>query len=157
FQSVAYDRASHTMFGGTQDNGTPGKTIGNSYWAQLPNGGGDGAGVAASSNSHNESVDYYFATSHFRRNGDDVSLSGLTPTDAQTVQNNITNSVDGGFPVTVAANNPRHILVGLSHLYESTDGGDNVSDITPFLGSTVSLGGFAFAGQDSPNVVYLAT
>lgn len=157
FFSVAYDPANKILFGGTQDNGTPGQESvfqavpGNREWRDQ--GGGDGGRVAVdSSGTH-----YSYADDQLQRNGTPVSLSlpggapgsGLTSDDYKKF---FTNG-DSSHPIALDPEDQSHLLLGYNAVYESLDQGETLTRLSlPGMDGLVgdlaygSSGGAAYVG-----------
>jgi hypothetical protein len=141
FYSVAYDTVHGVIVGGAQDNGTEVQAFPeNSVWQPLPGGGGDGGQVGIdAAGSRN-----YFAHGSFLRDGQTVRLNdpfvqdpfgvvrcnGLNSADQATL-NNDAGHTDEFFPFALSPAQGERLLYGMTGVYESFDGGDTVTDVTP--------------------------
>ena len=168
FFQVAYDETTGEIVGGTQDNGTVAETTfspeTSGSWNRI--GGGDGGLTAVDP----KGVRYYFADKDFRRNGQEILMeaepgltfgqyrfSGLTPDDQKSVESGL-GSADAFYPFALSPVTSLHMAIGLSNVYESTDGGDIIDNITPSgMKGSVTVYGIAFGGSDNPNAMYVAT
>jgi hypothetical protein len=125
-QSVAFDPVSGAIFGGAQDNGT---SLQSSFgyaskWSEI--GGGDGGLVAADSNG----VHYLFQDGNLYRDSTQAQLNGLNPADQQYLQKNVFGK-DAWFQVAINPGQANRLLIGTTHIYESFNQGDNLTDVTP--------------------------
>ena len=171
FYSIAYDTINDIIFGGTQDVGSPEQTATGSFtWDDIHQADGNTQAVDNSgANSIRYSMSNNFGT-FLRRTfdntnsqvGGDVSIlladgvgggakSGL----------NATDQAFSGFtiiPYVLNAIDPTRMLIGLNGMYESTDQGDNVTDITIAgqNGYTAFAYGGTSGGIDNEEVIYAA-
>jgi hypothetical protein len=182
FRGVAYDQSQDTAFGGTQDNGTVGRVpAGGTTYGPLPLGGGDGGTVAAGYDGTNQ-WNYYFAdadpisehngTANYMQLADqagDPRWSGLagsaTTVNGKTVYTgdqkviNDAQGSDTSFTIAVNPDNPARILFtgnGLNDVYESTNGGATVTNVTPTFGNGTKNPPTAVAyGINNPDAAYM--
>jgi hypothetical protein len=163
FFSLTYDARRGTVFGGTQDNGTPVQS--QAGWSLPPVGGGDGGYSAVGP----DGTRYYFDDQVLFRDGTRVQYadkagdpggSGLTATDKKTWYFASGFGNDSSFPI---ATNPditdqSAILLGMNDLYESFDGGNTVNNLTaslePWSGSVACV---TYGGPDEPIGLYVAS
>ncbi|HZU36340.1 MAG TPA: sialidase family protein, partial [Gemmataceae bacterium] len=172
FFDVAYDSHQGFIFGGSQDNGTPiqiasdESTATTKLWQWLPGGGGDGGNVAVD-NTGQTAVHYYFTDSVFMRDGARVQMSdnandgpgtGLNATDKKNwyFPPN-TFGGDGSFGVVTNPYAGSRILFGLTGLYESFNGGDNISVVTPAFNSNATVSALAYGNSNNVNAAYVGT
>jgi hypothetical protein len=135
FFSVSVDPTTGLIAGGTQDNGTPEQTsVGAVSWKEQASGDGGLTQFAS------DGTLYYFADLEFLRGstGAQVLLasassgtaySGLNPTDRSNLKQ--TPPPDASFVYALNPANAKRLLVGLTGLYESSNQGDVVTQVTP--------------------------
>jgi hypothetical protein len=92
--------------------------------------------------------------------GDGPLYSGLNATDQSSLQQNA-GRIDASFPFAINGSNPDRLLIGLTGIYESTDRGDVVTDVTPKdpSGNSLMSGNVSALayGIDNPEAAYVAT
>ena len=173
--SMAYDRLTRTFLGGAQDTGfqeqlLPGlPTTGNPGWNKTVNGDGGGAAVDLLATT-DRSVRYGSAqrfSNFFRKTYDASNALTDTASPATTLVGGGTAIVRGSggnmpFTAPVATNavaGSRLIISGNANLYESTDGGDTVSQIAAFAANgiaRIAYGG-RLNGTNAPGVLFLGS
>lgn len=158
FWSTAYDPFTNTIFGGTQDNGSPGQnSAGSLIWTDGLGGDGGIVGIALRDTDNNgtiDTTDHYIESQNmnsFRRiQFDAAHPTGLVVNPALTVNgtggNNTLNGTgtqrignppsptfDGTRqfvqPFVINSVDPTRILIGTSYLYESLDQGNTVTSL----------------------------
>jgi hypothetical protein len=163
FYSATYDHLENVIFGGTQDTGSPRQTGQDSLtWDEVNQGDGGTSGVGYFSFLGSDfSVEYtmgnnfgtfeaHFSGFPFTLFDGQLGLNGLDATD----------SAFTGFTTFPYDVNPfdgaRLVIGGINSLYESTDFGDNLTNITPAGAngvSAIAYGGSA-GGVPNPDVIY---
>ncbi len=167
FYQVAYDERLGVIVGGSQDNGTEAETYFSPYstslWTTIE--GGDGGLTRVDPNG----VRYFFSDSELLRDGQQVLMEdpvygkvaydGLRTADVVYVDQKVETASDVSYPFALNPSNPSQMLIGLTNVYESTDQGDHVTDITPTgMSGMVSYPyGLAYGGADNPDAAYVAT
>jgi hypothetical protein len=159
--SATYDHLENVIFGGTQDTGSTRQTgLDSLTWDQVNQGDGGTSGVGYFSVLGSDfSVEYtmgnnfgtfeaHFSGALFVLDGQ-LGLSGLDATDSGFTGFNV-------FPYDVNPFNGARLVIGGNSLYESTDFGDNLTNITP-AGvngvSAIAYGGSA-GGTANADVIY---
>jgi hypothetical protein len=151
FYAVSYDTLNQTVFGGTQDNGSPAqRNSGNFTWDEK--GGCDGGETAIDnqtapgvSSIHYTSSQNFDACGGLVRRTYDSSNNDTNDTSAGLTVNNTNNTkltakdangnftLDPTIPFQVAyklnAIDPARMIIGTSFLYESTDRGDHLTSL----------------------------
>jgi hypothetical protein len=163
FTHVAYDPLNGVILGGAQDVGTSVQPAQYSTsWTEV--GGGDGSWVGADAQGNH----YWWAhnTPTLIQNGNAKGLSGLNVADQGTdKQGNPTGHPSGDFPFVVGLSSSAPLLIGNNHLYESFDGGDHLTDVTPpgmtgtisAMAYTASMYNYAWAGTSKGELFIRST
>lgn len=161
--SVAYDPVSNIVFGGTQDTGTPIQSApGSTTWNELLQGDGAkvavGVGPAALSTRFTSSQ---FLGSFNRSTWTSANVQQtftLVPLNRNTGGTVRANDPDLQFyaPYVLNKINPNRLLMGTANIYESSNQGDNVTDIgfTGVFITSLAYGG-KFNGVAAPDVFYV--
>jgi len=162
--SVAYDSLSHTIISGNQDNGTTYQpSAGATVWQQLTS--GDGGDVAVDNlvlAGSSQSVRYssfqnlgWLRRSVWDANGNFVSWTGpsLNVTSGPALVPQFCT------PIATSEFAGNRLLVGgWNTLYESTDGGNNITDIGSArfrtTGCTLGDNTLAYGANNNPDVIY---
>jgi hypothetical protein len=183
FHSIAYDRLSNIVFGGTQDNGTAvQKTPGNFTWMGLLAGDGGVVGVDASNPTESLRYSSFQDFGFFNRSRWDATNTMLSQV---AVGLNITSgpgkdmtlfqfdkNIQFYQPFALNAIDPSRMLIGTNQLYESLNKGDSLNNLgclTPLVmgqcvGALVGSGqgygqpiayGSRLAGVAMPDVFYV--
>src|SRR5262249_34890038 len=145
FYSVAYDPVFGRILGGAQDNGSPiqkrPSEAGYPFtWKEDPvGGGGVVVAVDADQQAHPGSKFLYFGSSDVggftRRSGTAGGASHLgdgrvaAGGGGQTLNPNFDNTITFVQPYVLNAVNPARMIIGTSFLYESMDGGNNLTPL----------------------------
>jgi hypothetical protein len=181
FFSVAYDPLNGLILGGNQDNGTalqgPGPSA---VWNSIL--GGDGGTSAADPTTVYTAVFpprtfpdttlYMFGNGVFFKSfegfgpypvplqapGSFIPYSGLNLADAQTMSTNGTYSVSYPFILNTLSGitDPEPLLLGMTGIYESFDGGNTVANLSP-PGMTGNVKGLAYGSSNSGLAAYFTT
>lgn len=162
FNSVAYDALTKTVFGGTQDNGSPMQNSpGNHTWTNFINGDGGVVAVDDDQVAHpGTSIRYTSAQSigNFNRSTWDANN---VRTDALLLQLLIQNGPRAGqqlgadptvqfyTPYVLNAIDKRRLLIGTATIYESSDRGDTLTDLG---GSTRVINAIVYGGRKADTV-----
>jgi hypothetical protein len=174
FHSISYDSGDNFIFGGSQDNGSEAQTAaGSQRWTRFTDGDGstqayDAAGDIRYSLGNN------FGT--FQRNGTQLQMraavggaanfDGLENTSGTSNDRAFATSDDfnSGIPVAINTITPAQILFARRGLYESTDRGDTITDLTASLtgkGATERVISLAYGGRraatDFAGIFYAGT
>ena len=164
FYGVSYDNVNDVIFGGTQDTGSTEQSGSNSpTWNQVNQGDGGLTGVAnvgiasvrytVGNNLQNGTfVRRIFDNSNNLVVSTNLGLNGLVAAD-QNFKGFTT------FPLAINTVNPARLLLGgLNVLYESTDQGDNLANVTPAgqSGVTAFAYGGVLGGVGNADVAYVA-
>src|SRR5262249_47561243 len=147
-------------------------------WHSPPDGGGDGGLVAVSTTG----VHYYFNDRAFDRDDapadhgarvwlassatPSIQGSGFNSADQKDVYKPGTWGSNGNYPFVLSPTSATRILIGRTGVYESTNEGDIVTDVTPgtgmdfigtnpVMGSSGGVGPLAY-GTDNPDAAYVA-
>ena len=171
--TLAYDRISHIIFGGSQDNGAQNQEgQNNTTWtdviiptqqgnAFIQGDGGDASIDATSTPGYSIRYESNTALSFFVRltyNAANNITAGITP--ALKVVSGPALMPEAVSPVRVNNISPKRILIAaLSGLYESTDQGDSLTQISNHVigdgqGHGPLVYGGAPAGVNNPDLVY---
>ncbi len=169
--SVAYNSIDHVIFGGAQDNSSGTQVAqGSTRW--ITGQGGDATHVAVDNSGSQAQLyvigpgfDQFFRETYagsnkptyvtipLASNQGGGPLSGLDSSDQE--------ATDGAYiPFVLNAVNPQMLAIGYNGLYESTNQGNTVTDITPSAKSggyfsALAYGGYA-GGAANPYVLYAA-
>jgi hypothetical protein len=164
FYSVAFDTVSSTAFGGTQDTGsTEQDATNNLVWNEVTSQAGDGgtADVAnifgglfdvsqhfTMGNTLNNFVRRTFVNGVFLAE-ESLDLNGLVGADTS-----VTGFVVNPYVINVV--DPNRLALGLNNLYESSDQGENVTQLNVggATGVTAIVAGGRLNGVDNPEVIY---
>lgn len=169
FYSVAYDPLNDFIMGGTQDVGTAVQTQpGNISWNEI--GQGDGGVVQVDSLSTPGSIIRYRSSQvlgGFLRETVDatgtvtnISSIGLVVAGTNGQKLGQVDSIQFINPYVLNTVDPTRMLIGTaSDIYESTDRGDNLTDLNAFTASYITA--LAYGGKSggiaNPNVIYAAS
>jgi hypothetical protein len=151
---IAYDETTGHIAGGSQDVGTPVQND-SGGWNLLPSAGGDGGWTAVSS----DGVYYYNDDDTFYRTADPagqahkVQRFGLTVGTPDHPLDQDSLGGDQSFPFVLNPFNSSRLLLGRHSLYESMDGGDTLTNITP-AGMAEGITALAY-GVDNPDAAYV--
>jgi hypothetical protein len=167
FFSVAYASGPGLIFGGSQDQGSLIQTqTGSTTWQLLPGATGDG-GTVAVDNAAYGSDEYYFgdSTLYYDNNtlvamenvSNPYNYSGLNAADYAAW--GPTADQDAHYPVITNPVVPDELLIGMTGVYESTDDGQDVTNVTPKgMTGTGNVWVTALAyGTDDPTTAYVAS
>ena len=176
FHSVAYDRLSRIVFGGTQDNGTPVQSApGEFTWMQLLGGDGGNVAVDTDQNAHPGTTIRYTSFQRFgffnRTIWDAANNLVSGPISVQlritagpgTGQTFFTfDSAQFYQPFVLNAIDPSRMLIGTTNIYESMDRGDSLTNLgsaTFQIGNGIGASPMAYggglAGAAAPDVFYV--
>lgn len=162
FHSIAYDSLNHVLIAGAQDNGTPRQNSANNpIWTAITT--GDGGDVLVDNVS---APGFAIVYSSF----DDLGLFTRRTYDSSgTVVSNVQvglNVLGAGSPLQPQFVTPlrlnalvpqRLVIAGNNSVYESSDQGDNLTEIgAGVTGSGMAYGGSA-GGVANPEVLYVAS
>jgi hypothetical protein len=163
--SVAFDPRHGLIIGGTQDNGTALQE--NPYtsgpqtqvWTQLV--GGDGGTVAVDPTQIHDTRLYMLGNFGFLSGFEGgpfqpVPLVGLNNTDANLVQ---TNPGSGTFVLNTHSpkSSSEPMLFGMTAIYESTNGGTNVTNVSPLFGMSGMVQSIAYGTIKNSEAAYFTT
>jgi photosystem II stability/assembly factor-like uncharacterized protein len=168
--SIAWDRNTNTLIGGTQDVATVEQvTPGGTAWRSL--GKGDGGRVVIDAHLSGQSVRYSSSQflGEFRRRVIDPTtntvlsetLPALNIANPPPLISNIKNDPGRQFLTTVVGNRfDERIYIATQRIYESSDGGENFTNLTPnavaAVVTSLEAGGM-FGGVPNPDVLYAGT
>ncbi|HEY9156871.1 choice-of-anchor D domain-containing protein [Candidatus Binatus sp.] len=161
---LAYDRNSKVLFGAAQDTGTPAElTQGGLPWTDLLQGDGDDAAVDFTS-MVGKSIRYlaYYDLGGFTAEVFDASNTLVSQTlPALTVNGGGAPLVaQFALPYKVNAISPTRLLFGAGNaLYESTDGGNTITELSPAIVVNDGFGHAAMvygghSGTDDADLIY---
>jgi hypothetical protein len=162
FHGIAFDSNTDTVFGGTQDNGTPQQvTPGNQVWSSISTADGGDVGIDDASTA-GQSVRYssFQQLQQFRRRT--YSSAGtLLSTASPTLTVTAGPAFGAQFYTPVKVNErvgARLILGGSNGAYESFNRGDTIAQVGP---GSVNRNAIAYGGRrlgvDNPDVLYVGS
>jgi hypothetical protein len=162
FHGIAFDSNTNTVFGGTQDNGTPQQvTPGNQVWSSISTADGGDVGIDDASTA-GQSVRYssFQQLQQFRRRTYD-SAGTLLSTASPTLTVTAGPAFGAQFYTPVKVNErvgARLILGGSNGAYESFNRGDTIAQVGP---GSVNRNAIAYGGRrlgvDNPDVLYVGS
>lgn len=162
FHGIAFDTNTDTVFGGTQDNGTPQQvTANNQVWSSISTADGGDVGIDDATTA-GQSVRYtsFQSLGQFRRrtyNAAGTLLSTQTPTLTVTAGAAFTAQFYTPVKVNERAGT-RLVLGGANGPYESLNRGDTLVQLAT---GSVNRNAIAYGGRrlgvDNPDVLYVGT
>jgi hypothetical protein len=135
--SATYDPSTGLIFAGSQDNDVDIQTSpGASTWQTMPLSRGDGFNTAVDAPNKAGNRNHYYVTDGIvTRDGTGVTLAGLSTTPvvpgATTDQKQFARAPFTGQAIAASPTTFNRMMVGYTGIYESTDGGKSVNNLTP--------------------------
>ena len=163
FVSTAYSSLTHTIIGGAQDNGTPYQVTTNptTPWRNLL--GGDGAIVAVDDTSTpGRSIRYssfqnfgFFNRTTWDANNNNLGFVGVGLVINGTGGQTLTQNLRFYQPYELNTINATRLAIPTTHLYESSDRGDTLTDLGNF-GTSINglVYGGRYRGVANPGLLY---
>jgi len=154
YYSIAVDPNDHTrMYGGAQDNGSSATLNHNLYWTEVL--GGDGGNACYDPQSDTAYVSYAYSESSLYRLGQVTLANGIFKVKLSQSKGLLTGEEAMFVPPLIRHPVDGRLALGTVRVYESTNGGDDWTDISGELSDEGIISAMAYH-PTNPKILYVA-